>query len=195
MKRMRRSPPRRRNADKTPKSDEKFYVFGLSPDKRNSRVGDIFETDDAYYYMCDQAGGAAEGGNIQCIIWFSDKAYKDWMPLCFKPECRHRDGKCNALCEGPTKHTFTFYGQHIYYLVTVSTEFFDEVQLWRMKLDGSEHELMLTPELEHNVDYAGADSVSWTVDFFLRGNTPSSFTASPRFRESVKRFPRPTSIL
>lgn len=130
-------------------ADDKFYVVDLRPDTQINNVGAMLETDDSLYYLCSDG----YGGNYQ--IWFTDKEYKDWMPLCAKPDCLHKGSGCSAALEGNVQNTFWLYGRHIYYIIRIdnASGIYMGIQLWRMKLDGSDHELVLEPELEHSEEF------------------------------------------
>ena len=91
------------------------------------------------------------------VVYVSDKEYKDWMPLRGRPDCMHNDENCNAWLEGYVYSKIWLYGNHIYY---VHCDNYDP-ELWRMNLDGSEHEMLLVlSRPDPNSD--GASSWSWT---------------------------------
>ena len=121
--------------------EEKFYVVDYDRRKICDSSQNICETDDSFYYL-----------TTEDRILFTDKNYKSWMPLCGKPECSHssRERNCNACLEGDTLCIW-IYGEHLYYAFMKKD--YDEVtsfimELWRMKLDGSDHELVTTLEYE-----------------------------------------------
>ena len=109
------------------------------------------ETDDALYYLADN------------MVYFSDKEYHDWMPLCVKPDCKHNNKDCNAYVD---TESLILYDRYLYYIE--GSGFHDEmkenskfkVTLCRMNLDGTGHETvcelrdMLTPELGYTPDFA-----------------------------------------
>ena len=114
----------------------------------------LIETDKAYYYTF---------GNSNGKIFFSDKEQKGWMPLCFRPDCTHRGSDCNASLEGSNCYIIWPYGEHIYYLVIEHTSSGMLRQLWRMKLDGSDHErvLVFNQSKEENT----YDEYTWSFAF------------------------------
>ena len=106
---------------------------------------------------------------------FSDKEYKDWMPLCSRPECSHRDYNCNACLEGENGIIW-IYGRYIYYCVENETDLENDSpvicfpQLWRMKLDGSDHECVYKGgpvDLEAGEGYSG---LSWGMSHQFDGD-------------------------
>lgn len=108
------------------------------------------ETDDALYYLSDN------------MVYFSDKEYHDWMPLCAKPDCKHNDKNCNAYIDS---ESLILYDRYLYYIEGSGMHEFMEnsklkVNLCRMNLDGTGHETVcelrerLTPELGYTPDYA-----------------------------------------
>ena len=79
------------------------------------------------------------------FLYFSDKEYKDFMPLCAKPNCGHDTQDCDAFL-GST--VIQYRGGYLYY---VEGSGFDEddgeyrlhsPRLCRMRPDGSAHEVM-----------------------------------------------------
>lgn len=100
------------------------------------------------------------GGTIYCItnptgsgtakIMFTDEEYRDWMPLCGRPDCAHRDRSCNSYLEGNSSPSMCVIGEYIYYIITPVFSVGEQAavedmlpQLWRMRPDGTEHELVL----------------------------------------------------
>ncbi len=113
---------------------EKSYCF----DFRRSTEGalmhpatSIFETDDSIYYL-------SEG-----MLYFSDKTYKEFFPLCAKPNCNHKNKDCDAMID-PMQNSIFIYDRYIYYFEdNVGEDDADGVSypsLCRMRLDGSQHE-------------------------------------------------------
>ena len=132
-------------------SVEKFYLREL--DSASSSFGNqqIFETDDAFYCVTDFK---YPDGSISSIVYFSDKEHREWLPLCGRPDCMHDSENCNAVTEGSVNMKIWLYGRHIYYIVGALGSGIPS--LWRMKLDGSEHEKLLTlsaPELDDLSQY------------------------------------------
>ena len=113
-----------------------FYVMDFNDVYATTGMQQIIETKDCVYYLCSVTADTS-------IVYFSDKEYKDWMPLCSKPDCLHgpKDVNCNAHLEGETFTKMWLYGDHIYYCSYLRGE--SELSLWRMKLDGLDHEKLL----------------------------------------------------
>ena len=111
----------------------KEYCFDYHPGSYGA-ISDtyIMETDDTIYYLCNN------------VMYFSDKAYKDFMPLCPRPECAHSGSDCDAYID--TVGGFWIYGHYIYYLsFGLNGKDPDDVKiknasLWRMRFDGTKHE-------------------------------------------------------
>ena len=100
----------------------------------------FLETDQAVYTTAHKDIKTDEGWVKANYVLFSDKEYMDWMPLCGKPECMHDSLDCNAFFEDPGTARMWLYGEHFYYFT--GTESLGMPKLMRMKLDGSEHEVM-----------------------------------------------------
>ena len=107
-------------------------------------------------------------------IWFSDKTDKEWLPLCFKPDCFHRGPDCYAQLEGSNSLKIWPYGEHIYYVVQNPNA---SPALWRMKLDGSDHEKLLVFKCSEDTEIY--DEYTWDFVFhnkyvyaWFRGSTP-----------------------
>ena len=122
--------------------DYRFTTWGAI---MNPGANCIVETDDCIYYLSNGT------------LWFSDREYKDFMPLCAKPNCDHNNPECDAkLFFDEDIHGIWVYGSYIYYIDTnlAPGEEADitHPSLCRMRLDGSQHEeVMRLPEIE--VDY------------------------------------------
>lgn len=92
----------------------------------------IMETDDAVFYLYNNT------------LYFSDKEYKDFMPLCAKPNCDHCGADCDALIE--PIGGFWIYDKYIYYASyghdagDTDEAGIKTASLCRMRLDGSQHE-------------------------------------------------------
>lgn len=95
----------------------------------------VIETEDTVYYLCNN------------ILYFSDKEYKEFIPLCPRPECDHKTSDCNAHID--PIGGFWIYDKYIYYAsydlggkapgdVPVKS-----ASLWRIRLDGTAHEQVL----------------------------------------------------
>ena len=107
-----------------------FIVLDRQCTFSNMHSSPLLDIADTLYYSF----GAKENK-----VYFSDKEHREWMPLCFKPDCFHRTSDCNAYIEGGQSLNIWAYGEHIYYMVNGGST----PQLWRMKLDGSDHEYVL----------------------------------------------------
>ena len=128
------------NSDPTGEgSDNEFYTFDFCGSSGFSGRQQIFETEDSVYYLCRNQDEVKK--EIKYTVWVSDKTNKDWLPLCGRPNCLHDDKECNSLLEASQGGRIWLYGSHIYYSV-------DYLSLWRMKLDGSEHEEVYTFDRE-----------------------------------------------
>ena len=120
-----------------PMNDE-FYICSMAGHSRNSGSQQLFETKDAVYYLCAFREPKKPNRNK---VWVSNKERTEWLPLCLKPNCLHDDDDCNAILEGNAGGRLWLYGQHFYYVSDYSS-------LWRMKLDGSEHEKLMDLGIE-----------------------------------------------
>ena len=116
-------------------AEKTFYVF--DQDAVDLNFHKMFELDDSILFVTNER------------ILFTDKEYKDWMPLCGKPNCSHKGGECNAFFEAENPVVWV-YGRYIYYTVTPSGSLVPE--LWRMKLDGTDHELVAELRIDELVD-------------------------------------------
>ena len=139
------------------------YVFDFSNSICCQGVYPLLETDSTIYYQQVCFSGESS-------ILYSDKSYRSWAPLCFRPDCMHRDSDCQAFTEGDAKGRMWIYGNYIYYAVN-SKEKFDCIELWRMCLDGSAHEKVKDCEMKTNSLNNGMDdtySLIYTWDFHNR---------------------------
>ena len=140
-------------SEPTAETKEEFYVVDCS-DFLSVGSGNtlIAETENSIYFIQDA------WKQRHYMIWFSDKETHDWMPLCGRPNCRHNDADCNAWFEGDPRGSIWLYGDHIYYIednsidMTYSTEYDMYPELWRMKLDGTDHERLLKIDLSEPMD-------------------------------------------
>ena len=99
----------------------------------------VLETEDTVFYLCNN------------IMYFSDKEYKDFMPLCGRPDCKHNGRDCDAYIDAAGG--FWIYGDHIWY-ASYNLEGRDpdsvrlkQPSLWRMRLDGSQHKEVMDIEI------------------------------------------------
>ena len=90
--------------------------------------GQFLESAESYYMIhLDETGGY--------FIYVLDKEHpKKWLPLCSRPDCSHNSSDCNANISNPV--AIGLYNEHLYFC----DEDRDSYQLWRMELDGSNHE-------------------------------------------------------
>ena len=95
----------------------------------------ILETEDTVYYLCNN------------VLYFSDKDYKEFMPLCPRPDCDHKSHDCDAYID--PIGGFWIYDKYIYYAsYGLNGRDPNEVRvksasLWRLRLDGTQHEEVL----------------------------------------------------
>ena len=117
----------------------------------------VCDTEDSFYYL--RSIRSLQGTPIS-IVYVTDKEYRDWMPLCGRPDCMHDNSNCNARLEGFAYGKIWRFGEHIYY-VFLGDEGVENPELWRMKLDGSDHEKLLElSRPDPNAD--GSWSWNWT---------------------------------
>ena len=114
----------------------------------------IFETDDAVYFLC------------RGRLYISDKQYKEFIPLCAKPNCDHDNEDCSAML-GENVTSFWIYDKYIYYiwdgLGPDESAAVTHPVLYRMGLDGYDHEKVIQLP-EHQVDYTPG-FCSWSYIF------------------------------
>lgn len=122
----------------------------------------IVETEDSIYI--DYCGW----------LYFSDKEYKEFMPLCPRPDCRHDTEDCSSYIGS----TSIQYGNgYIYYMegTDLDPSTLNYPSLCRMKADGTAHERIFTlPEPEPRDQDFVPDCNRWDCFacnhyFFLRG--------------------------
>lgn len=130
------------SAGTTTSGDSISYLCNYSSLSSNGTTAQIYETDNTVYYLIESGAG-------EYMLCFSDKEYKDWMPLCSKPDCLHKGHDCNAVLEEGCNARILLYGDHFYY-ITEEQNAGSSVSLWRMKLDGSGHELVYTLQQPNN---------------------------------------------
>ena len=116
--------------------EDEFLVFDIDGSYATNTSEMIFESRDTIYYML---GG---DGRTEYRMFFSDKEYKDWLPLCGRPDCLHKNYECNAYLGDDLGGSIVWpYGDHFYFFIPNE----DGVpELWRMKLDGTAHEKLYT---------------------------------------------------
>ncbi|MBR5947688.1 MAG: hypothetical protein IKZ82_03425 [Clostridia bacterium] len=144
-------------AKQTALPDEKSYCFDFRRTAEASLMlpyTPILETDDAVYYL------------FEGMIYVSDKVYKEFLPLCAKPNCNHRNGNCDARADAMNMSIW-IYDRYIYYIVyNVGEGEPNQVthpSLCRMRLDGMQNEeVMRLPEKE--LDYT-PEYTAWSFVF------------------------------
>ena len=118
-------------AEQTEMTDDRHYVLDYHYGSLGSlgTSNSILETDDAVYYLYDE------------LLYFSDKQYKDFMPLCPRPDCHHDDRDCGAYI-GETLNGIWIYDKYIYYVDPMrksETAMVTYPVLRRLRLDGTQH--------------------------------------------------------
>ena len=115
----------------------KSYVYDYRPTTLAGGAfgfnNNIVETDDSVFLICNG------------YLYFSDREYHDFMPLCPRPDCMHNDDDCDARLD--TKNGIWLYGNYIWY-VTNERGILDDANkdpLWlcRTRIDGTKHERVL----------------------------------------------------
>ena len=187
--------------EETPAAAESCYCR----DFRYSRMysawdNSVTETDDTIYLLYDNT------------VYFSDKEYKDWLPLCSKPECTHKGSDCSAHIES---NYITVYGNYIYYIQSKAKAGSEaaSAMLCRMRLDGSAHEnvcllpepefdftpyrckwtliftnkyLLVTYDASKDEQWAVSDAASYVFDLETLQATPSDYFNVPLKGEGSK---------
>ena len=126
-----------------------FYEMNFDSAYCNSGIQQIFETETTVYFTCEKYDEAKHTN--YAIVYFSDKEHKDWMPLCSRPDCMHNNKDCSAVLEGCASLKMWPYGDHIYYMLNASENEARVPVLWRMKLDGSDHEKLFEMEFPEGI--------------------------------------------
>ena len=134
---------------------EDFSVWNYNDNSGAS----IWMTADSIYVVTKLGGVSAPK------IMFSDREYHDWMALCARPDCMHRDMSCNAYFDGTGSSEMNICGEYIYYFATQIYGIGDYVtdsypDLWRMRLDGSGHEKLAHFVPERGAEAGGAEGLS-----------------------------------
>lgn len=126
----------------TPASNgEISLVFDVASRYASPAAEQVFETGDAVYFLCESEGGY--------MMYFSDKEYKDFMPLCGRPDCLHNSEDCSAFIKGAENCLKAWIcGGHIYYAFDETDSDPVRIEVWRMGLDGSGHEQYLTVPID-----------------------------------------------
>ena len=105
-------------------------------DYRSFTVGEgghstLAECEDSIFMLC------------KGFLYFTDKEYKDWMPLCPRPDCKHDSEDCNAFLGAAA---LQYRNGYIYYVDNCVWDIDDELYhvhhpcLCRMRTDGTQHE-------------------------------------------------------
>lgn len=136
--------------------DNAGYVRDFESNSSTPGLEQIFETDDAVYFLTPRGDGQ---------IWFSDKTNKEWLPLCCKPNCMHKDDSCDSMLEGRAFGRMWLCGSYIYYSILDSGSVEYSPELWRMRLDGSAHEMICKVPFPNDEPYSEA---SWNWLFHNR---------------------------
>lgn len=140
----------------------------------------LIETENEFYFL------RADSETSKSFIYFSDKDYKDWMPLCPKPNCLHNDEDCDAFIE--TSCGIALYSKYIWYVDPKLDESGSMTQpmLCRLRLDGTRHEEVMplpAPETEI-VSNDKAWSCSFTNKYLVVSYAAYRTTASGNVIES-----------
>ena len=102
---------------------ENYFLYSFTS-------GQFLESRDSYYMIYLSAPG---GYGIYTLDKENPTA---WLPLCGRPDCPHNDQDCNCKISNPS--AMGLYQDHLYFLGSQN----GNTQLWRMELDGSNHELV-----------------------------------------------------
>ena len=130
-----------------------FLVFDLDGSFASNTSEKLFETHDTVYYL---TGG---DGSAEYRVYFTDKDYRDWMLLCGRPDCTHRNYDCGAYLGGDAGSPVIWpYGNSLYYFIYNED---DTPELWRMKLDGTAHEKLFTCGYSDLGDHFPITGWSW----------------------------------
>ena len=124
----------------------------------NSGIQQIIAANNSIYFTCEKYDEKLH--TTYAIVYFSDKEYKEWMPLCSRPDCMHNNKDCNAVLEDCASLKMWLYGDHIYYMLNEGESAAMVPELWRMKLDGTDHERLKVPKLtlDGDAEYDGYSS-------------------------------------
>ena len=141
--------------DGAQQTDGKSYL-------RDYRFAMIAETDTVLYRRFDD------------VLYFTDKEYRDWMPLCPRPDCSHDNENCDAWIGGSAGPWV--YGDHLYFLGDLyvtdenAVRRYTEAELWRMRFDGTAHEMVCKlpiPEAKAFTAFDNAWSCSWQGKYLI----------------------------
>ena len=137
---------------------------------RDYRYGCLVETNTMLFKRSDN------------ILYFTDKEYKDWMPLCPKPDCNHNNENCDAWFGGDAG--VWPYGNYLYYVQdTMCTDEggkgyevrrYTEAKLCRMRFDGTAHEVVCAlpiPEAQAFTAYENGWAILWQGKYMIVGYT------------------------
>lgn len=121
------------------------------------RYGKMLETDSMLF--CSY-------GNV---LYFTDKEYKDWMPLCPRPDCKHDTEDCSACmkgCAGPWVYGhWLYFVKDAFYVEDEAGEGaerrYTEAELWRMRFDGTAHEKVCGLPIPEPQTFEKAFENSW----------------------------------
>ena len=126
--------------------DESVYTAEFDPETDfDNSLGwtfssgrNIIETADAFYLL-----------PLSSYIYYGDKATGEYAPLCAKPECLHDEEEfnpsCNAFVGRLSLLSVNYYNGKLYYAKYTNPDY----TLYRMDLDGSNHEAVLQLSCDH----------------------------------------------
>lgn len=83
-------------------------------------------------------------------VYYSDNNGTNYIKVCSKPNCSHNDEDCDAYIEAPT---IGCYNNHIYWVSSIDN-ISPGCALYRMNLDGSDHEKVYTVTTENGAAYS-----------------------------------------
>ena len=120
--------------------------YNQEQDAQNfSMIRNAAATENGFYVLQDQ------------YVYFIDKKSKKAVPLCGKPNCKHKDNSCNAYFTHP--ENIQAYAGNLYVVAGGSEEL--TCSLYRISLDGSQRE-----ELKVLFRYDSGDS-GCSLDFTI----------------------------
>lgn len=145
-------------ATEAPAADERLYTADDYCMDYRSFVGNegyaspIVETDDSIYIL-------SKG-----FVYFTDKEYREFMPLCTKPNCSHASEDCEAYLGALS---IQYRGGYIYFVADCAWDMDDEdfhlhtPSLCRMRLDGTQHEKLFKIPVPRSEDPDFAPVNDW----------------------------------
>ncbi|MCD8146599.1 MAG: DUF5050 domain-containing protein [Clostridiales bacterium] len=115
------------------------------------------QTQVSFTYPCESGEGYYFVGS-NGYVYYIDKATESATILCGKPECSHDDEDCNAYAGS----ALTYYDGKLYYFSDIGSSW---TQLYSMNLDGTDHTLVQTLD----IDSAGDSYVGYAKPIIHRG--------------------------